>query len=106
MALALSQLLELERVSVLVAEAMARGFPVIPTDLLSIREFVGSLPLYVRQGDSEGLAAHVDRLLGGCVDPAWPQRAREAVSTLRWSALGERTADLMERLPRPATSRL
>jgi glycosyltransferase involved in cell wall biosynthesis len=99
-ALALVYPSEMEGFGLPVAEAMACGCPVIATDLPSIREFAGSCPLYIGQGDSARLAAHVQSLLSGAMDPTWPRRARETVSSLRWSALGERTAELIEMLPR------
>jgi glycosyltransferase involved in cell wall biosynthesis len=99
-ALALVYPSEMEGFGLPVAEAMACGCLVIATDLPSIREFAGANPLYIRRGDSEQLALHVARLLGGDPDASSRrERGRDAAASLRWSALGERTACLIERLP-------
>jgi glycosyltransferase involved in cell wall biosynthesis len=99
-ALALVYPSEMEGFGLPVAEAMACGCPVIATDLPSIREFAGANPLYISAGDSDQLALHVERLLDGDPDAAGRRdRGRDAVASLRWSALGERTAGLIESLP-------
>ncbi len=103
-ALALVYPSEMEGFGLPVAEAMACGCPVIATDLPSIREFAGACPLYIEPGDSARLAAHVESLLQSPSDrPERAQQARRIVDPLRWSALGERTAELIERLPRLAS---
>jgi glycosyltransferase involved in cell wall biosynthesis len=96
-ALALVYPSEMEGFGLPVAEAMACGCPVIATDLPSIREFAGEHPLYIAAGDSAQLAHHVETLLSGRPDAEEErQRRRDAVATLRWSALGERTATLIQ----------
>jgi glycosyltransferase involved in cell wall biosynthesis len=98
-ALALVYPSEMEGFGLPVAEAMACGCSIIATDLPSIREFAGGNPFYIRPGDSEQLARHVERLLdGGLEAQERRERGREAVAALRWSALGERTASLIEQL--------
>ena len=96
-ALALVYPSEMEGFGLPVAEAMACGCSVIATDLPSIREFAGANPLYIQPGDREQLARHVERLLDGSADAQERRdRGRDAVASLRWSALGERTASLIE----------
>jgi glycosyltransferase involved in cell wall biosynthesis len=98
-ALALVYPSEMEGFGLPVAEAMACGCPVIASDLPSIREFAGAHPLYITAGDSHQLARHIEQLLNG--DPDADERrqhGRDAVASLRWSALGERTAIIIERL--------
>jgi glycosyltransferase involved in cell wall biosynthesis len=98
-ALALTYPSEMEGFGLPVAEAMACGCPVIASDLPSIREFAGEVPHYIRSGDSDGLADHVEQLLDGDQDAAQrARRGREAVAPLRWSTLGERTATVIEQL--------
>lgn len=93
---------EMEGFGLPVAEAMACGCPVIASELPSVREFAGDNPLYIRPGDSEQLARHVERLLNGDPDARRRrERSRDAVASLRWSALGEQTAILMEQLQVP-----
>jgi glycosyltransferase involved in cell wall biosynthesis len=100
-ALALVYPSEMEGFGLPVAEAMACGCPVIATDLPSIREFADACPFYIDPGDSDRLAVHVESLLAAASDaPARVERARQAVDRLRWSVLGQRTADLIERTPR------
>ena len=102
-ALALVYPSEMEGFGLPVAEAMACGCPVIATELPSVREFAADYPLYVEPGDSRAIAAHVECLLGA--RPAARdrrERARDAVSPLRWSAHGARVAELIEGLPRLA----
>jgi glycosyltransferase involved in cell wall biosynthesis len=100
-ALALVYPSEMEGFGLPVAEAMACGCPVIASDLPSIREFAGDLPLYIEPGDSARLAGHVESLLQS-PDKASARslQARRVVDPLRWSALGERMAELIEGLPR------
>lgn len=105
-ALALAYPSEMEGFGLPVAEAMACGCPVIATDLPAVREFAGNYPLYIEVGDSRGLARHVERLLNG--DPRAVERrqgGRNAVASLRWSALAERTAALIEQLAHGARAR-
>lgn len=105
-ALALVYPSEMEGFGLPVAEAMACGCPVIASALPSIREFAGAYPRYISPGDDDRLALHVDRLLRG--DPDADERrahGRKAVASLRWRALGERTAELIERLPASARAR-
>jgi glycosyltransferase involved in cell wall biosynthesis len=98
-ALALAYPSEMEGFGLPVAEAMACGCAVIASDLPSIREFAGANPLYIRPGDSEQLARHVERLLRPGADAQERrERGRELVAPLRWSALGECTALLIEQL--------
>jgi glycosyltransferase involved in cell wall biosynthesis len=98
-ALALAYPSEMEGFGLPVAEAMACSCVVIASDLPSIREFAGANPLYIRPGDSEQLARHVERLLSAGADAQERrERGREVVEPLRWSALGERTAILIEQL--------
>jgi glycosyltransferase involved in cell wall biosynthesis len=99
-ALALVYPSEMEGFGLPVAEAMACGCPVIASDLPSIREFAGACPRYIRPGDADQLVQHVDELLSGAPDADQrAARARDAVASLRWDALGERTAELIERVP-------
>jgi glycosyltransferase involved in cell wall biosynthesis len=103
-ALALVYPSEMEGFGLPVAEAMACGCPVIATDLPSIREFADDFPLYIATGDSEQLARHAERLLEGRPDAEARRRGgRQAVSSLTWSALGERTAVVIERAAREHT---
>jgi glycosyltransferase involved in cell wall biosynthesis len=96
-ALALVYPSEMEGFGLPVAEAMACGCPVIATDLPPIREFARSCPLYIGQGDSDGIVGHVETLLGGAVDlAAWRREASLTVSALRWEAVAERTAAAIE----------
>ncbi len=80
-----------------VAEAMARGCPVIASDLPELREWAGEVPLYVPPGDPRALADAVAALAG---DPA--RRARMAAegrrrsATLGWDRAGEATAVAIE----------
>ena len=106
-ALALAYPSEMEGFGLPVAEAMACGCPVIASDLPSIREFAGAHPLYITAGDSHQLARHIEQLLTG--DPDADERrqhGRDAVASLRWSALGERTATVIERLSEQDPSQL
>jgi glycosyltransferase involved in cell wall biosynthesis len=106
-ALALAYPSEMEGFGLPVAEAMACGCPVIATDLPCIREFAGTHPLYIAAGDSQHLARHVQQLLNG--DPEAEHRrsvGRDAVASLRWTALGERTAIVIEQAAgRPGRAR-
>lgn len=98
-ALALVYPSEMEGFGLPVAEAMACGCLVIASDLPSIREFAGAYPLYITAGDSHHLARHIEQLLDG--DPTAEerrQRGRDAVASLRWGALGERTAIVIEQM--------
>ncbi len=81
-----------------VAEAMAARCPVIASDLACIREYAGGAVLYAPVGDATVIAEHVDRLLDD------PDEAVERVAAgslvardLRWSAVAERTARVIER---------
>jgi len=91
---------EMEGFGLPVAEAMACGCPVIASHLPSIREFAGDHPLYITPGDTAALAGQIERLLGeGPEELAERRRAgREAVASLRWSALGEKTAETIEQV--------
>jgi glycosyltransferase involved in cell wall biosynthesis len=103
-ALALAYPSEMEGFGLPVAEAMACGCAVIATDLPAIREFAGDSPLYLSPGDSRHLATHIECLLSG--DPNMQERlrrGRDAAASLRWDALGERTAAVMERVVRTRT---
>jgi hypothetical protein len=62
-----------------------------------VREFAGEHPHYIAPGDSQALAAHVERLLAGTADSdVERQNERAAVAGLRWDAYAERTAELIE----------
>jgi glycosyltransferase involved in cell wall biosynthesis len=105
-ALALVYPSEMEGFGLPVAEAMACGCPVIATELPSIREFAGACPYYLSPGDSARLAEHVESLLDGSAGAeSRSERGREVVAPLRWSVLGERTAELIERLPQREDAR-
>jgi hypothetical protein len=70
---------------------------VIASDLPSIREFAGEHPFYIEAGDCPALALGIERLLDG--DPDAEARrinGRDAVGSLRWSALGDLTAAVIE----------
>jgi glycosyltransferase involved in cell wall biosynthesis len=98
-ALALAYPSEMEGFGLPVAEGLACGCPVIASDLPSIREFAGDVPMYVTAGDSQALAAQIEQLLSG--DRTLTQRierGRRAVASLRWSVLGERTAATIEEI--------
>lgn len=91
---------EMEGFGLPVAEAMACGCPVIASELPSIREFAGAYPYYIDPGDTVRLAEHVESLLDDSAEARLrSERGRQAVASLRWSDLGERTAELIERLP-------
>jgi glycosyltransferase involved in cell wall biosynthesis len=96
-ALALVYPSEMEGFGLPVAEAMACGCPVIASDLPSIREFAGEHPLYIDPGDSGTLANHVERLLNLDDDVTHRRTSGyKAVAPLRWSALGDLTAGVIE----------
>jgi glycosyltransferase involved in cell wall biosynthesis len=96
-ALALAYPSEMEGFGLPVAEAMACGCPVIASDLPSIREFAGDQPIYIAAGDSESLAREVEQLLNGRGDLDQRRASgRDRVMSLRWSALGALTADVLE----------
>ena len=80
-----------------VAEAMAAGCPVVASDLPSIREFAGEVPVYVPAGDAEQLAAALTCVLD---DPAETARRAQlgvqAARALRWSTVGEAVAVMLE----------
>jgi alpha-1,3-rhamnosyl/mannosyltransferase len=100
-ALALVYPSEMEGFGLPVAEALACGCPVIASDLPSIREFAGDQPRYIRPGNSADLAGHIERLLRGEDDRPQQRVSRElAVAGLRWSALAERTAEVLEAVSR------
>jgi glycosyltransferase involved in cell wall biosynthesis len=80
-----------------VAEAMAAGTPVVASDLSCIREFAEDAPVYVRVGDAESLARNITRLVDNPRErDARVARGRELADGLRWSALGERTAMIVD----------
>ncbi|MGH2911501.1 MAG: glycosyltransferase family 4 protein [Solirubrobacteraceae bacterium] len=80
-----------------VAEAMACGTPVIASNLSCIRDFARDAPLYVPPGDAHAIAARVLELLD---DPALAsscaKRGKANAEQLRWSAVGERLAAIVE----------
>jgi glycosyltransferase involved in cell wall biosynthesis len=96
-ALALAYPSEMEGFGLPVAEAMACGCPVIASDLPSIREFAGDHPIYIAAGESDNLAREIERLLNGDADVDRRRaNGRDLVMSLRWSALGALTADVLE----------
>lgn len=98
-ALALAYPSEMEGFGLPVAEAMACNCPVIASDLPPIREFAGEYPLYIEAGDSGNLATHIEQLLNGDSDVARVHASgREAVASLRWSVLGDLTANVIEQV--------
>ncbi len=81
-----------------VGEAMASGGNVIASDLGCIRDFAGSVPLYVSAGDSDCLASRMDELLNASVEQLAERRGRgqEQIAALRWSGVGESVARTIE----------
>lgn len=89
-----------------VAEAMATGCPVIASDLAPIREFARDAPLYVPVGDAGTIASHVGALID---DRRRADRHRNTgvrlAASMRWPAVGERTAQILEDVMGVATAR-
>jgi glycosyltransferase involved in cell wall biosynthesis len=85
---------------------MACGCPVIASNLPSIREFAGEHPVYIAVGDSGGLARQIERFLNGNADVESRRIAgHDAVTSLRWSVLGDRTAGVLEQVFRERAAR-
>ena len=80
-----------------VAEAMARGCPVIASDLPELREWAGEAPAYVPPGDAGALAEAIAAL---AADPAVRARmaatGREVAARMGWDRAAEATASAIE----------
>lgn len=81
-----------------VGEAMASSGNVIASDLGCIRDFAGSVPLYVSAGDSDCLAAGMDEFLNAPGEELEKRRVRgrEQIAALRWARVGESVARTIE----------
>ncbi|WCB96590.1 glycosyltransferase [Baekduia alba] len=72
-----------------VLEAMARGVPVVCSDLPVLREIGADQALYVDPDDAPAFAAAIGRALSGAIDPA---AARAQAATFTWEQTAARTA--------------
>ncbi|WP_051221767.1 glycosyltransferase family 4 protein [Conexibacter woesei] len=75
-------------------EAMARGVPVVCSDLPVLREIGGDQVLYVDPDRPEQVAAAIGRALGGAIDV---DAARRQAATFTWTQTAARTAAAYER---------
>ncbi len=72
-------------------EALACGTPVVAADAASLPEVVGAAGSLVRPGDSEALAAALDRLLQPGARAALAPHAKEQASRFTWTRAADAT---------------
>lgn len=80
-----------------VLEAMARGLPVVASDIRAHREVAGDTVLYAPPGDAEALAEQIVKLLGDSeLRASLAVRARERAGTFGWDETARRTLRVYE----------